>query len=978
MLIDALRISAFRGIQTEMPLDLTARLTLLHAPNGTGKTSVCDAIEWVFSGEVHRLSKELPTSPTEGVRNLFAGDRQTFVEADLVDTQGRLKLRQIGVGSGRKLEQATPLWRTLERNQLLQRLTPSNLTAGSTRRQNQNRIAWFRAVRLLQAQDLDLLLDDTGDAPEIRSLLFSNLFGISELQSREQTLQGVLGKMMPPRRIETEAAQLRTQIQEIETTLSSAGEQASEPFWAAARHHLATAAQCLGRASDADSAPEQLLSVLESIRASEEDRLHRVRSATDAISREWDRFEALPGEISATEKTMVADSAKLSELRLQHEALVAGARRSAAAAAETARQEQRLRGMDPARLASRLNEALAQWRNEGGGADDILKLSALHEANDAAQAQNKRSEQQRACFESSAQDLPHWLELIRIITASKARITQLEPPTPEAITANDRSLISAQDALRRIEAESSRLAAPLERLKSEGLRLIEHMPEEHWCPLCAHDHESAAALRAAIDAGLKALPVSLAALAAEKTRWESIVAESAQRKSLWAAIAAETAQLKQAINDASAKLRAATEVLHGTGADLPDLNMPEFFIQFQTAHKELLRTVEAERRRTAALASQLAAGELLSEVHDAILALSKTLRSTRAEGTSEIGLIALPLSLWPAELAGLTNRIALALQQVVEKARIAGEEAQANERRVADLAQQLNETTAAIDARKRGLGEQRSFLLRLQEVWTTAAGDASPSKQALGALPQRLAHEAEHLGRAAVELGSAAETIAKAQAATAGERQAVASRGKLGQLRDNFERLIRIQKRRSELDNAVSLLRGAKENFINQQIQPLCNVISALYLRAQSNSFVTAIGTDDQSSAHRWTATVGDQRLEAIAQFSQGQRQDLALAIFLARARDLRGTFILDEPLVHLDDLNRVALLDVFRVLLTERAEQPLRLVITTASNALVRHFREKFSLLRANDHGPALRIYKLSGNPRDGVAAIEEALPSR
>ena len=144
MLIDALRISAFRGIRTELPLDLTARLTLLHAPNGTGKTSVCDAAEWGLSGEVHRLAPELGDSPTEGVRNLFAEDRPTFVEADLTFTDSTLKVRHIGVGEDGKLEHATPTWRKLEQSKLLERLAPTNLSAGSTRLQNLNRAAWFR------------------------------------------------------------------------------------------------------------------------------------------------------------------------------------------------------------------------------------------------------------------------------------------------------------------------------------------------------------------------------------------------------------------------------------------------------------------------------------------------------------------------------------------------------------------------------------------------------------------------------------------------------------------------------------------------------------------------------------------------------------------------------------------------------------------------------------------------------------------
>ena len=56
MLIESLQIKAFRGIKNELNLDLSARLTLIYAPNGTGKTSICDATEWLLTGEVHRLA----------------------------------------------------------------------------------------------------------------------------------------------------------------------------------------------------------------------------------------------------------------------------------------------------------------------------------------------------------------------------------------------------------------------------------------------------------------------------------------------------------------------------------------------------------------------------------------------------------------------------------------------------------------------------------------------------------------------------------------------------------------------------------------------------------------------------------------------------------------------------------------------------------------------------------------------------------
>ena len=115
--------------------------------------------------------------------------------------------------------------------------------------------------------------------------------------------------------------------------------------------------------------------------------------------------------------------------------------------------------------------------------------------------------------------------------------------------------------------------------------------------------------------------------------------------------------------------------------------------------------------------------------------------------------------------------------------------------------------------------------------------------------------------------------------------------------------------------------------------------------------------------------------------FSQGQRQDFALSIFLARARGLGGTFFLDEPLAHLDDLNRVALLDVFRAIGLEN-DQSLGFVLTTASRSTARHFAEKFMRVRPGGFGQygdgkLLSLVELRGNPRVGVDVIYDGANS-
>lgn len=48
----SVKIKNFRGIKGEVTLPLDAGLTVIYAVNGTGKSTLCHAVEWVLTGEV--------------------------------------------------------------------------------------------------------------------------------------------------------------------------------------------------------------------------------------------------------------------------------------------------------------------------------------------------------------------------------------------------------------------------------------------------------------------------------------------------------------------------------------------------------------------------------------------------------------------------------------------------------------------------------------------------------------------------------------------------------------------------------------------------------------------------------------------------------------------------------------------------------------------------------------------------------------
>ena len=55
MMIESVKINAFRGIP-ELTLNLEGKSLLLQGENGTGKSSIVDALEFFFTGNVLHLS----------------------------------------------------------------------------------------------------------------------------------------------------------------------------------------------------------------------------------------------------------------------------------------------------------------------------------------------------------------------------------------------------------------------------------------------------------------------------------------------------------------------------------------------------------------------------------------------------------------------------------------------------------------------------------------------------------------------------------------------------------------------------------------------------------------------------------------------------------------------------------------------------------------------------------------------------------
>ncbi len=85
--IQKISISGIRGIKEPLTLELRNSSILIGGENGSGKSSLTDAIEWYYSDRVgHLISEENVSTKGRGaLRNLFIGDEEAFVNIEYSD-----------------------------------------------------------------------------------------------------------------------------------------------------------------------------------------------------------------------------------------------------------------------------------------------------------------------------------------------------------------------------------------------------------------------------------------------------------------------------------------------------------------------------------------------------------------------------------------------------------------------------------------------------------------------------------------------------------------------------------------------------------------------------------------------------------------------------------------------------------------------------------------------------------------------------
>ncbi len=172
-----LAIESFRGFNDRQDFDLAANVVVLRGPNGLGKTSVFDALQWLLVGDIARLKESRLRPSDEYNKNEYAGTETARVSAELSLAGQQVSVVRTGNRSG-----STLAWEPEGGLGLRGRAAEVALGAAFGASEDVSLETALTAAGLLQQDAARLVLKGT---PRDRFSLFSQLLGLGSLQRFE-------------------------------------------------------------------------------------------------------------------------------------------------------------------------------------------------------------------------------------------------------------------------------------------------------------------------------------------------------------------------------------------------------------------------------------------------------------------------------------------------------------------------------------------------------------------------------------------------------------------------------------------------------------------------------------------------------------------------------------------------------------------------------------------------------------------------
>ena len=898
----SVEIRNFRGVPKELKIPLDARLTVIHAANGTGKSTICYALEWLLTNKVN----DLPTT-TDFSCEWGSGDTSVHVECEINGI--RYELKRINGKAWIKAE-ADIKMKKIKDSDLLGMLTPTSVSGGTAQATNRARRDWLRNSRWLYANSLSLLVDNSESAT--RQQIFADILGLGHLASTLSNLKEYRNELPKTQGLETKLKSILEDIETLEERLSKSqqGRDQAIPKLNTVLSGFPDSQPSGNVSDDFKSAQLKVAKLLQATRQRKE--------ALNLLLEGWTEYESSRVQLSTTRKQL-KENIDIGETLSKEHRLLSGQLSEVDISIGQAKL-----GLGWAQSQIAL---LEQW-------DNLAKNTIVAQINHDAVNFFKTIEYELIEYRWDDGRQQLWLSALEYLIANKDNLLILlkqrsdllrNPILPPADLAQiTKSANDAKQEREKAQYTFDALSNVVDRLRALGHEAAENVITGH-CPLCSHDWGNAEALRQHL-----AYTAMTPEIQAAKTRLEA----AQKTDNLWSGLLQTARSQQKSATDYADQLESVRTRLKAIESKTNYLSTKgkEDFTDSDIINFEGLRVRVIAAIGTKKVAQSLLEVEEFFQVQASPNAITRVLeaRQRLAQYSQQH-----QIQLDTATLQ--RNNLVRSAEEKLRAIQAKGQESK-----------QLNASIATAS----------QVVSRFQDEWNQVNNGHPVSKEQHAASLARV--EAELIRAEGYE-----SQISECQLLLSVDEDS----GKLGELKKEkaavSKKLKTGQNHILTADEAISRYGEHVRNVTVSSLSPLLSPATELFSRMHANEVYHKLSVSGNDLNWTVLAEGNDTPLAAQEKLSQGQRQDLALSLYLSRAKSTGGSFLLDEPIAHLDDLNRVAMLDIFRLVATSMNN--MNLILTTASDSLARHLAQKFSNL-PNEH--PLNIIHLEGNPRTGVKA--------
>ena len=998
--IDSITIAGIRAYNKPQTFSLGAAVTILYGPNGFGKTSFFDAIDFAITGGLGRLSslsesqidKVLPhldTIPRDG--SVALSFRRNEKGGSLVRT---VRDRKWALLDGKRVDRKTVL---------------SSLTKGANQSADrvENFISLFRATHLFNQEQQEIAKDFRIDC-QLNEAVVSRLLAFEDYNIAVNKLQRI-NKCVADRLNEftqninaknVEISKARAEIARTEKSLRSVGSpQVLDVEFGTLRVALSSSNLSLELSSSDIKGLRALRAAIDVQIAQAAARIDRLNglvtdlAALPKLAQDHITMSAQLAELRSLSGSLVNERTQVELALALSETSLAAQRAGIAAITTQLNQLSWISEVEP-RRAHALAEVARLQTQLAVLVEDIAAMQgrntsireAIEKAEDELNTTNALAEElteRESALRSLVDIASEWPNFKGGVAATNAQIVELRAAQEKAAS----EVRDARNLLQVFEVEIADISETIRRSDEDRAELqqllasLEGHATGHDCPLCGQDHNSHDELIARIR--IKSAQDPLYEVRRNLVDKRSLQLEAQSRYDAARRIlrTSET-QLAEA-EGVSASLAQRTQEILATGAeagfiiDAPDFRAETVSKAADEAKKDLVACLDRTReQKQLADQNRAALTSMMSTVkrrQDEIARTDALIERQRAElgrlqSDSRYAEALMTLAVQERD----ERKASLDQALTSEGARLSAAEAEqaALKQTLAELSRRLSGIAAQIQqASRRETELQGTRSTAIQRITGAGLPADTSNEELLSAVSAttKVQSDLEILKEKAVSLEVGLDAAASA-AILEQHRTAISTNDKqVKELRQRQRKLREVEHYFGELHRLVSTQQNEAISNFTSEYGPRTSVIQRR-LRSVYSFDDVEIHADDA----KITVSVkrNGEELRPIDFFSQSQQQTLMLGLFLtacsAQTWSSFSTVFLDDPVTHFDDLNTYALLDLISGLL-ESADGGKQFIISTCDDRLLDLARQKFRAL-----GDRAKFYQFTAIGSDGPVVSE------